>query len=413
MRSFTKDAGRPLRVAVLALSLVLLGGVTAPAQAAELPPGPVAPAPAPDPIDAYVRYEGQTVCDPVARPGTQYLLDLALSYYKIGRSLGIARNCAIGGQSEHKDGRAFDWGVSVSKPAEKAAGDAFVNWLTAPGPDGKVGYNARRLGVMYVIWNRQIFSNSSASAGWKPYTGAVPHTDHVHVSLGWNGAYMRTSWWTGSAVPAEADARRYVTGVYRDLFHRDPDPSGLTTWSTLLAAGTPLVSVANSITSSAEYRGGLIRGAYDEFLDREPDAGGLANWLDEMARGMTIQTMEGGFLASQEYYDQSGGQDAVWVQRLYQHVLRRAAGEAEVQHWLGQLAAGQSRQDVAMGFLLSTERLGTVVDGYYQDLLDRGIDPAGLTHWVGAIQTGTRTEAIIGGIVSSREYWMNAVPTRS
>jgi hypothetical protein len=27
-----------------------------------------------------------------------------------------------------------------------------------------------------------------------------PHTDHIHLSLSWDGAFARTSWWTGSAV---------------------------------------------------------------------------------------------------------------------------------------------------------------------------------------------------------------------
>jgi Domain of unknown function (DUF4214) len=408
MRSLNRPS-RPLVGLVLTLALTLLGGtVAAPAGAAELPPGPTAPAAAPNPIDAYVPYQGQSTCDPTVKPGARYLTDLLLSHYRVGRSSGITRACTVGGQSEHKEGRAVDWGVNVANPAEKAAGDAFVHWLTAPGPDGKVAYNARRLGVMYVIWNRQIWNNSSASSGWKAYTGAEPHTDHVHISLGWNGAYMRSSWWTGTAIPAEATARRFVPLVYGDLFGRAPDSPGLQGWTTALTQGRPRAAVADAITYSTEYRAGLIRGAYREFLGRDADGTGLSEWLTAMGRGVTIQSMEAGFLASGEYYAQAGGTDAAWVQRLYRHTLGREAAPVEVQAWVDALARGGSRQAVAMGFLVSTERLSTVVSGYYQRLLGRGVDPVGRQQWVTAIQGGTRTESIIAGIVASGEYYAKA-----
>ena len=63
------------------------------------------------------------------------------------------------------------------------------------------------------------------------------------------------------------------------------------------------------------------------------------------------------------------------------------------------------RNQVAMGFLLSTEHLTTVVNGYYQHLLGRGIDPSGQRTWVGILQAGGRDEAIIGGIIASAEYY--------
>lgn len=362
----------------------------------------------PHPVDAYVPYQGQSTCDPTVKPGAKYVIDMLLAHYKIGRNAGIARGCTVGGTSEHKEGRAVDWAVNVANPAQKAAGDAFVAWLTAVGPDGKVAYNARRLGVMYVIWNKRIWNNSSASSGWKPYTGAQPHTDHVHISLSWNGAYQRTSWWTGTALPTEATTRRYVALVYGHLFNRQVDPSGLTTWTTALTSGVPRTAVADSITSSTEYRSGLINGAYREFLGRSAEPAGLAGWLQHMVRGSTIQTMESGFLASPEYYGKAGSTDAGWVQMLYRHVLSREAAPAEIQGWVDRLSQGTSRQAVAMGFLISTERLTTVVDGYYQHLLGRGIDPAGQRTWVSSIQNGVRTEQIIASIVASAEYYLKA-----
>lgn len=211
---------------------------------------------------------------------------------------------------------------------------------------------------------------------------------------------------------ASSPVSTYVTAVYRDLFGRTPDPAGLQAWTTMLSAGTPRVAVANAITYSDEYRGRLISESYQAYLGRGPDPTGHRNWIDAMRYGLTIQQMEAGFLASDEYYAKAGGSNARWVERLYAHVLGRAASTAEVSAWSAALARGsEGRYEVAMGFLLSTEHLTTVVDSHYQHLLGRGIDPTGARGWVSAIQAGYRVEAIIGGIVASDEYVVRNVGT--
>ncbi|WP_188078940.1 DUF4214 domain-containing protein [Actinotalea subterranea] len=203
---------------------------------------------------------------------------------------------------------------------------------------------------------------------------------------------------------AAGDYASYVVSVYRDLFGREPDAAGLNAWSAALNAGAARVGVANSITGSDEYRGGLITGSYAQYLSRTPDAPGLQNWLLHMNRGLTLQQMEGGFLASDEYYVQSGSTPAGWVTRLYQHVLGREAAGVEINHWASQLEAGTTRVSVAMGFLLSAEHVGAVLDVQYRKLLGRPLDDGGRAAWVSAIQSGSRIEAVIGSIVSSSEY---------
>jgi hypothetical protein len=37
--------------------------------------------------------------------------------------------------------------------------------------------------VTYVIWNHRIYNRSRAAEGWRNYTGANPHTKHMHVSI--------------------------------------------------------------------------------------------------------------------------------------------------------------------------------------------------------------------------------------
>jgi Domain of unknown function (DUF4214) len=193
--------------------------------------------------------------------------------------------------------------------------------------------------------------------------------------------------------------------VYSDLFNRAPDPTGLASWTAKLNSGTPRVAVANAITSSTEYRSKLIAGSYARYLGRTPDPTGLRSWLAAMGRGSTVSQMESGFIASNEYFGKAGSTNSGWVTKLYKDVLGRSATPSEVAGWTAQLRRGVPRAQVAMGFLLSIERLSTVVDGHYRHLLGRGVDPAGLQTWVRILQAGGRDEAIIGGIIASEEYF--------
>lgn len=170
----------------------------------------VAPLPTPEPAsvlpfdaDVVATYQSQRSCDPAAKPGVEAYVRMVLQNYRVGRNGGIARGCGIGSTSEHKEGRAFDYMLSVNVPAEKAAGDSLTAWLTGPDDDGVRGGNARRLGIMYVIWNRRIWSSYAMTTGWRAYYGPSPHSDHIHTSFSWDGALKRTSWWSGRAVTAE------------------------------------------------------------------------------------------------------------------------------------------------------------------------------------------------------------------
>ena len=186
------------------------------------------------PIEPYASYDPQTACTPVARPGTVALRGALLGAHPGTRNLGITRACHIGGRSEHKEGRAFDWGAYVSRPVERAAVERFIDQLFATDAHGNPHALARRMGVMYLVWNGRIWSAYRASEGWRPYSGPSPHTDHIHISLSRAGADGRTSFHTrGLAqqgvlgqVPSAGGAAPAVTPVVAAPRHTPtPDPT--------------------------------------------------------------------------------------------------------------------------------------------------------------------------------------------
>ncbi|GAA2705797.1 hypothetical protein GCM10010429_15170 [Micromonospora olivasterospora] len=87
-----------------------------------------------------------------------------------------------GGSGEHPKGRACDFSAATNgfkdetaTGGDKAYGDSLANYFKN---------NASRLGVLYVIWYRQIWMPNT---GWRAYSGsgspAADHTNHVHLSM--------------------------------------------------------------------------------------------------------------------------------------------------------------------------------------------------------------------------------------
>ena len=166
-------------------------------------------------IENLSPYQPQTKCDPIAKKGVLKFRALILATYKGTGDDGIVRACNVGGTSEHKEGRAWDWAVSVKNPRQVAQVKTLFNWLFATDAHGNKYAMARRLGVMYIIWNKQIWGTYAASSGWRPYACSgvtLCHQDHVHFSFSRPGATGKTSYWTKVVVnvggqPGNGDSR--------------------------------------------------------------------------------------------------------------------------------------------------------------------------------------------------------------
>lgn len=136
---------------------------------------------------ASARFTGGSGCsirpDPTSKQGC---ITPRLSFaYKQAQAAGfkIFVSCYRSGSSgEHPKGRACDFAVdaddifgSAATGAARTYGNNLANFFIN---------NSSRLGVLYVIWYRQIWLPSS---GWKSYSGCCGpseyHTNHVHLSV--------------------------------------------------------------------------------------------------------------------------------------------------------------------------------------------------------------------------------------
>jgi peptidoglycan DL-endopeptidase CwlO len=146
-------------------------------------PGQANAAPAPRNPDGSWPKESCSQSDPT-NPGA-CLTPRTLHAYNQARAAGYTRytHCFRNASSgEHPLGRACDFSSAVSTFSESRAtggdktyGDNLASWLIG---------NVNTLGVMYIIWYKQIWMPGS---GWKSYTGdgtvAGDHYNHVHLSV--------------------------------------------------------------------------------------------------------------------------------------------------------------------------------------------------------------------------------------
>jgi hypothetical protein len=218
-------------------------------------------------VDSPSPYEAQTTCTKTPRPGTVALANWLMRTYKRTGSMGMMRACGSGGTSEHKDGRAFDWKADVRKKATRRSAYDFINKALAPDAAGNAHALARRLGIMYMIYDDTIWSSYRDFAP-RPYLNAgckkrkkcsrtLRHLDHVHISLGYAGAAAQTSWYRSRGVAAEpvlhpgtADLDADETAVTGMAV---PSDGTVTTSSFFLRAGVTYRIVA---TGSVRYDAG-------------------------------------------------------------------------------------------------------------------------------------------------------------
>ena len=204
----------PHRAAAALLTVLTLGLTLAPAHpAAAATPRPAVPSGLPAGIEPLSGYVPANSCDPTPKPGTTALGKLLTRTYP-NTSYHISRTCGTDAlpTSEHYDGRAVDWMNSVRDTTQAAQAKAVVAWLMAPDAAGNPYANARRLGVMYVIWNNKIWGAYSADRGWRAYSSCADHPEkswdstchrnHMHLSLSWPGALGTTSYWTQQVATA-------------------------------------------------------------------------------------------------------------------------------------------------------------------------------------------------------------------
>jgi hypothetical protein len=211
-------------------------------------------------IEDYAKYDPQSTCASEVLPGTDFLLRLLVRQHPGTRYASALRACSSS-TSEHQDGRALDWGVDADNPREKALAEAWLEKIFATDKQGNRHAMARRMGIMYVIWDDHIYSAYNGFTK-RLYTTCDPrskcskttrHRDHVHVSLSRAGAAAQTSFYRARNVPS-------VPVLRPGTIQLDPVSTAEVTFKVPATGGT--VKTDFKLTRGVTYRivaDGLVR----------------------------------------------------------------------------------------------------------------------------------------------------------
>ena len=111
---------------------------------------------------------------------------------------------------------------------------------------------------------------------------------------------------------------------------------------------------------------------YQAALNRAPDSVGLNYWIDALANGTSLNDVARGFVASTEFSLRFGAPtNEGYVTQLYANVLQRAPDAAGLRGWSDQLAAGTGREVVLTGFSESAENKVRTAATYVNGLWDQ------------------------------------------
>ncbi len=227
-------------------------------------------------------------------------------------------------------------------------------------------------------------------------------------------------------------AEASIYRLYGATLGRAPDVGGFTAWTAQLQKGVPLDSIAAGFVGSPEFqqRYGSLNNSqfvtllYNNVLHRDPDAAGYAGWLAMLNGGMSRTGVVTGFSESAEYTGSTElvsrafatsvlhGDFVGEIYRLYGATLGRTPAPIEMENWAPAATQGYSLADLTSFFTGSTEfqqRYGSLdnngfVTLLYNNVLGRAPDSAGLSGWVGLLNGGASRETVTMGFSESAEY---------
>ena len=162
-------------------------------------------------------------------------------------------------------------------------------------------------------------------------------------------------------------------------------------------------AAAWSVLNSADGRGAAAADLYLRAMGRTIDPSGLAYWS-----GVLVGTSRPEVLArltgSAEFYRTAGGNDADFVDAVYQSVFGRDADVQGKTYWLARLQAGMPSLQVARSLTASPEYRRQQIDAAYQRVLGRPVDLDGRIFWTAKL-ANTRIEVLLANLGSSRELY--------
>lgn len=210
---------------------------------------------------------------------------------------------------------------------------------------------------------------------------------------------------TVPAVVSTTFANDYVTQLYTDLLQRSVDPIGLSFWSTQITQyGESLYSIALDIQESPEARNNMANQIFEKWLGRDVDLGSQGFWAGQLGVE-SVEDVEASVIGSKEFFNDAGNTNVGFLNLLYEDAFNRPVDKGGEDYYLGKLASGWTRAQVACSVLTGIEYRSELVESYYETYFNRAGDAAGMSYWVGLLYAGKSDQQVIARMLSSAEFF--------
>jgi uncharacterized repeat protein (TIGR01451 family) len=209
---------------------------------------------------------------------------------------------------------------------------------------------------------------------------------------------------------------RWLSEIYRELLGRRIDVLGLTNAAAALSHGVSRQQIVLGIENSLEYRVEFVNNMYFALLGRAVDPIGLdvglriLGGVPFLGGRPTIEQLEALIFSSPEYFQKHGSTNAGFLAGLYHDALGRDIEPTALSAWSAALAAGATRNSVALAVLDSAEAAGVLVERDYRSILNRDADAVGLNNYAHALLAGMRDEDLLASLAASDEFYSRTVP---
>jgi len=235
-------------------------------------------------------------------------------------------------------------------------------------------------------------------------SGAITADQRMLITYAMNEAGKPYVYAAGG--PDAYDCSGFVQAVYKKMGITIPRVSG-----SQATAGTEaepdslqpgdILCFASTVGGTSVSHVGIYLG-YDKFIHapRTGDAVRIAT-LEGSYRSRLVTARR--FLVSNEI--------GAFVSRMYELALGRTAGTDEINYYVNLLSNRSiTGADVSYGFLFSPEFINRALDNeayvkvLYQTMMNREADAGGLDHWIGLLNGGVSREYVFQSFVMSAEY---------
>jgi uncharacterized protein YkwD len=204
----------------------------------------------------------------------------------------------------------------------------------------------------------------------------------------------------------------YIQKLYQGVLGRPASAAEVNAWVQVLQGPGGPGAVAVGVEHSAEAFTRRVRGWYQTYLGRSAVGGEEQGWVRLLLGGFTEEQVLAGILGSAEYcnraraFSPAASADQSLVQALFQQLLGRPAGAAEVNAFVRTVLPGMGPGGVAWVILESPEYRGDMVRTEYRTLLHRSTAP-GPVEVNGWVYSGLDLGSIRCGFEASPEYLLH------